>query len=53
MSGHMNGAKILIVEDEQTIAMDVRAQVSDPGYDVVGIASTGKEALRRHTSIWQ
>jgi PAS domain S-box-containing protein len=46
MSELMNGAKILIVEDEQILAMDVRAQLSDLGYDVVGIASTGKEALR-------
>lgn len=42
----MHGAKILIVEDEQIAAMDVRAQISDLGYDVVGIAGTGKEALR-------
>ncbi|HWB95187.1 MAG TPA: response regulator, partial [Bryobacteraceae bacterium] len=46
MSEHMRGAKILIVEDEQITAMDVRAQISDLGYDVVGIARTGREALR-------
>ncbi|HEY4087985.1 MAG TPA: ATP-binding protein [Bryobacteraceae bacterium] len=39
-------AKILIAEDEQILAMDVSAQLSDLGYDVVGIASTAREALR-------
>jgi PAS domain S-box-containing protein len=39
-------AKILIAEDEQILAMDVRAQLSDLGYEVVGIASTGRQALR-------
>jgi PAS domain S-box-containing protein len=46
MSEYMHDAKVLIVEDEQILAMDVRAQLSDLGYDVVGIARTGKEALR-------
>ena len=47
MTGQVQGgAKILVVEDEQILAMDVRAQLSELGYDVVGIASTGKEALR-------
>ena len=46
MSEHLHGEKVLIVEDEQILAMDVRAQLSELGYHVVGIASTGKEALR-------
>ena len=46
MSHQIEGAKILVVEDEQILAMDVRAQLCELSYDVVGIASTGKEALR-------
>ena len=46
MSESMNGAKVLIVEDEQIVAMDMRAQLVGLGYYVVGIAGTGKEALR-------
>jgi len=46
MTEHVHDGKVLIVEDEQILAMDVRAQLSDLGYDVVGIARTGKEALR-------
>jgi PAS domain S-box-containing protein len=46
MNEPRHGEKVLIVEDEQILAMDVRAQLSELGYDVVGIASTGKEALR-------
>ena len=37
--------KILVVEDEQIVALDVEAQLVRLGYEVVGVASTGKEAL--------
>ncbi|HXS94637.1 MAG TPA: ATP-binding protein [Candidatus Limnocylindrales bacterium] len=46
MNVHGHGEKVLIVEDEQILAMDLRAQLCELGYDVVGTASTGKEALR-------
>ena len=37
--------KILIVEDEQVVAMDVELQLRDLGYDVTAVATSGKEAL--------
>ena len=38
--------KILVVDDEQVVALDVEASLDALGYEVVGIAGTGKEALR-------
>lgn len=38
--------RILIVEDEQLVAMDAEMQLVAFGYEVTGIAATGKEALR-------
>ena len=38
--------RILIVEDEQVVAMDMERQLLSFGYEVAGIAGTGKEALR-------
>lgn len=38
--------RILIVEDEQVVAMDLEMQLSSIGYQVTGIAETGHEALR-------
>jgi CheY-like chemotaxis protein len=38
--------RILIVEDELVVAMDVEMQLLAFGYEVAGIARTGKEALR-------
>lgn len=37
--------RILIVEDEALIALELEARLSDLGYTVVGTASTGREAL--------
>ena len=37
--------KILIVEDESIVAMDIQQSVKKLGYEVLGIASTGKKAL--------
>ena len=37
---------ILIVEDEQLVAMDMEMQLLAFGFEVVGMADTGKEALR-------
>jgi chemotaxis response regulator CheB len=39
-------ARILIVEDEATQAIDLEHQVRSLGYDVVACVSTGEEALR-------
>ena len=38
--------KILVVEDEQVVALDVEATLEGMGYQVVGIAGTGHEALQ-------
>lgn len=41
----MQQTKILIVEDEPIVAMDLRQQVEEAGYLVVGIAENAEEAL--------
>lgn len=38
-------ARILIVEDESIIAMDLAMQLRDLGYQVVGHASSGEQAI--------
>ena len=37
--------RILVVEDENIVALDIKNQLSRLGYIVVGIASTGEEAI--------
>ena len=39
------GARILIVEDEQIIAADLRNKLERMGHEVVGMASAGDEAI--------
>jgi len=39
--------RILVVEDEQIVAEDIRRSLLRLGYEVVGVVSTGTEALRR------
>ena len=41
----MDSPSILIVEDEQVVAMDVELQLRDLGYNVTGVATSGREAL--------
>jgi len=41
------GLKILIVEDEQIVAEDIRHSLLNMGYSVSGIAGSGREALRQ------
>ena len=41
----MAGSTVLIVDDEIIIARDLEARLSRLGYEVVGIASTGSEAI--------
>lgn len=38
-------ARVMIIEDEPLIAMDIESLVSEVGHDVVGIAATRKEAV--------
>jgi two-component system response regulator len=42
----MNGkAKILIVEDENIVAMDIRKILQDSGYTISAIVNSGEEAI--------
>ena len=41
----MPKGKILIVEDEPIVAMDLKQEVQDLGYDVVGVAESADDAL--------
>ncbi len=41
----MNQRLILIVEDERLIARDIAMQLQDLGYDPVGPATTGEDAI--------
>jgi PAS domain S-box-containing protein len=43
----MQQRKVLIVEDEQIVATELREILSSLGYSVVGIASSGPDALAR------
>lgn len=42
----MKNAQILIVEDESIVALDIKMRISSIGFAVVGIASTGEEAIQ-------
>lgn len=42
----MSKGTILIVEDQYVVAENLRAEVEAMGYEVVGLASSGQEALR-------
>lgn len=42
----MTPASILIVEDEAIVALDLRTQLEDLGYDVIGIADQADDALK-------
>jgi PAS domain S-box-containing protein len=46
----MTKPKILIVEDEWIIANDIKSSLEDLGYNVVAVASTGKEAIDKAKS---
>ena len=43
----MANPKILIVEDENIVAKDLQKRLLNLGYDIVGIASTGEEAVKK------
>jgi len=45
MEGAMSGARVLIVEDEVIVAEDLRRSLNASGYDVVGHAMDGREAI--------
>jgi CheY-like chemotaxis protein len=41
----MKSTRILIVEDETIVALDIQDRLSDLGYEVIGVADRGDEAL--------
>ncbi len=43
----MASPKILIVEDENIVAKDLQKRLVNLGYDIVGVASTGEEAVKK------
>lgn len=40
-------SKVLVVEDEGIVALDIESQVASLGYDVVGTAISGEEAIAK------
>lgn len=47
----MSNSRILIVEDEGIIAKDIQSTLTRSGYSVVGIASSGEEAIKKAMEI--
>ena len=43
----MLNSKILIVENERIVAKDIKQLLENLGYEVVGISSTGEDALKK------
>lgn len=43
----MNQARIMIVEDEEIVALDIKKLLLAHGYDVIADVASGEEALRR------
>lgn len=42
----MKPVRILIVEDEAIVAMDIQARLEQRGYAIAGMAATGEDAIR-------
>lgn len=42
----MTRARLLVVEDETIIALDLKGQLQRLGYEVIGLVASGEEALR-------
>lgn len=43
----MPGQSVLIVEDESVVALDLKLQLKKLGYEVVGVADSGEDAVAR------
>jgi PAS domain S-box-containing protein len=43
----MTTARILIVEDESIVALDIKSRLLSLGYDVLGIAPSGEQAVQK------
>lgn len=48
----MGGARILIVEDEGIVALDIEQRLKSLGYTVIDTASTGEEAVERVCEVY-
>ena len=46
IQGNQKNVRILVVEDECIVAEDLKGCLSEAGYEVIGTAATGEEALR-------
>lgn len=46
----MKGSKILIVEDEMIIARDIKGKLESLGYNVIGIVTSGEDAISKAES---
>lgn len=44
---HENSTSIFIVEDEKIVALDIAASLKSLGYNVIGMASSGPEAIEK------
>jgi PAS domain S-box-containing protein len=47
VAARRDGTRILIVEDERIVAMDLAGTLNELGYSVVGMAARGEEAIAR------
>lgn len=47
----LGNLKILVVEDENIIAMDIQYTLRNLGYDVCGVASSGEESVQIASSM--
>jgi len=47
----MKKARILIVEDDQIISLEIRERLEEFGYEVVGTEKTGEKAVETATRI--
>lgn len=43
----MNKTKILIVEDERIVAIDIKATLEDHGFEILDIVISGEEAIEK------
>nr|WP_294550967.1 hybrid sensor histidine kinase/response regulator [uncultured Rhodopila sp.] len=43
----MNASRVLLVEDERIVALNLRRQLAKLGYSVAAVAASGEEALRQ------
>lgn len=46
----MGKGKILIVEDEKIVALDIQQRLQNLGFEIAGLASSGSEAIKRAES---